>query len=81
MEEKLLKLLKLADLLNEKQNEVYAQIIYTANHSNQLEITIRSKKDFSYVQRFEIQLVKNPIIRMDDVIKLFESYIGGANNE
>lgn len=33
MEEKFLKLVKLADELNEKQDKVYAEIEYTANDS------------------------------------------------
>jgi len=51
MEEKLLKLFKLADSLNEKQDRVYAQIEYIADNSKKLEISIRSKKDFSFVER------------------------------
>ena len=50
MEEKFLKLIKLADELNEKQNRVYAEIHYTADNNKKLEIAIRSKEDFSYIE-------------------------------
>lgn len=46
MKDKLLKIIKLADELNEKQDKVYAEIEYVANDSKKLVISIRSKKDF-----------------------------------
>ncbi len=75
MEEKLLKLFKLADALNEKQDKVYAQINYCANDSKKLEISIRSKEDFSYVERCEIQLSNNHILKWDNIIGLFDNYV------
>ena len=52
MEGSLLKVLKLADTLNEKQSKVYAQIRYTADDRKELEISIRSKED-NIIQLFE----------------------------
>lgn len=52
MEEKLLKVFKLADRLNNKQSKIYATIHYTANNFHKLEIEIRSKKDFSYIEKW-----------------------------
>ena len=56
MEEKLLKIFKLADSLNEKQNKVFAEIEYTADDRKTLQITIREKNTFKYVERYEIKL-------------------------
>ena len=81
MERKLLKILKLADLLNERQDNVYAQIRYTADKDKVLEVSIRSKKDYSYIQQCKIELKEETIIRLDDIISLFESYIGGVCSE
>lgn len=81
MEKNLLKIFKLADLLNEKQNKVYAQLDYFANDSKTLEIAIRSKKDFSYIEKHSIQLTSNSIIKWDNIVELFENYIGGIVNE
>ncbi len=81
MEEKLLKILKLADELNEKQDKVFAQIEYSANDSKKLEIAIRSKNDFSYVEKCEVRLTNDSLIKWDNVIELFEHYVGGASDE
>ena len=75
MEEKFLKLFKLANLLNEKQDNVFAEIDYSANNNKTLKIAIRSKKDFSYIQTCQIQLINNPLISWDNIIKLFEQYL------
>lgn len=81
MEEKLLKIFKLADNLNEKQDRVYAQIEYIADNSKKLEISIRSKKDFSFVERCEIYLNNSSIIKCDNIIAILESYVkNGVNN-
>ncbi len=80
MEEKLLELFKLADLLNEKKNEYYAQIKYTANNHKRLEITIVSRNEIAYIKRFEVSL-NNFLIKWDDIIELFKRYIGGVVNE
>lgn len=81
MEEKFLKLVKLADELNEKQDNVYAEIEYTANDSKKLVISIRKKQDFSYVEKCEVQLNAFSMIEWDNVITLFETFVGGAVNE
>lgn len=81
MEKKFLKLVKLADELNEKQDKVYAEIEYTANNSKKLVISIRSKKDFSFVEKCEVQLNSFSMIEWDNVISLFETFVGGVVNE
>lgn len=81
MENKLLKIIKLADELNEKQDKVYAQIEYTADNSKKLVITIRSKKDYSYIEKCEVQLNTFSMISWDNVITLFETFVGGVVNE
>ena len=80
MEEKLLKIFKLADYLNEKQNKVYAQIIYTADNNKTIEILIKSKKDDSYIERSQFKLYQNPLIKWDNFIEMFESYINSIIN-
>ena len=79
MEEKLLKLLKLADSLNDKQDKVYAHISYSADYNKTLEIAIRRKKDFSYVEKCEIQLRKQSIISIDNIIELLTFYVNGGD--
>lgn len=81
MEENLLKIFKLADTLNEKQDKVYAEVKYTADDRKRLIISIISKKDFCYLERCEIQLANNPLLKWNNIIELFENYIGGVNNE
>ena len=81
MKDKLLKIIKLADELNEKQDKVYAEIEYVANDSKKLVISIRSKKDFSYIEKCEVQLNAFFMIEWDNVITLFETFVGGVVNE
>lgn len=81
MKDKLLKIIKLADELNEKQDKVYAEIEYVANDSKKLVISIRSKKDFSYIEKCEVQLNAFSMIEWDNVIILFETFVGGVVNE
>lgn len=81
MKDKLLKIIKLADELNEKQDNVYAEIEYVANDSKKLVISIRSKKDFSYIEKCEVQLNAFSMIEWDNVITLFETFVGGVVNE
>lgn len=81
MEQKLLEIFKLADELDKKQNVVYAEIEYTADKRKKLVISIRSKKNFKYIERCEIELANNPLIKWDNMIELFRSYVGGACNE
>ena len=56
-------------------------ISYTANNSKTLEIAIRSKENYSYIQQCKVELSKETIISLDNIIELFERYIGGAANE
>jgi len=79
MEEKLLKLFKLADSLNDKQDKVYAHICYSADNQKTLEIAIRNKTDFSYVEKCEIQLRENSLISIDNIIELLTFYINGGD--
>ena len=67
MEQKLLKVFKLADKLNTKQSKVYAEINYSANDSQKLEFIIRSKEDSE--------------IQWDNIISLFETFVGGVSYE
>ena len=81
MEKNLLKIFKLADILNEKQDKVYAHIEYEADNSKKLEIAIRSKADYSYVEKVEVNLTKNNLIKWENIIELLESYVGGVSSE
>lgn len=81
MEEKLLKVFKLADKLNAKQSKIYAEIHYTANEYQKLEICIRRKKDYSYIEKCEICIKDNSDISWDNIITLFETFIGGVKDE
>lgn len=81
MEQKLLEIFKLADELDKKQNVVYADIEYTADKRKKLVISIRSKETFKYIERYEVELANNPLIKWDNMIELFRSYVGGACNE
>ena len=82
MEKHLLKLIKLADELNEKQYKVFAEIHYSGNDSKRLEINIRAKKEYYCVEKIEMQLKQGFLINWESVVHLFEMYVnGGANNE
>lgn len=81
MEKKLLRILQIADELNNKQDKVFAEIEYTADNKKKLQILIRSKEDFSYIEKCEIYLANNALIKWDNIIELFEKYVGGAENE
>lgn len=81
MENKLLRILQIADELNSKQDKVFAEIEYTADSKKKLQISIRSKEDFSYIEKCEIYLANNALIKWDNIIELFEKYVGGADNE
>lgn len=81
MEQKLLEIFKLADELDKKQNVVYSEIEYTADKRKKLIISIRSKKTFKYIERCEVDLANNPIIKWDNIIELFKTYVGGACDE
>ena len=81
MEKYLLELLKLADSLNANQEKVYAQITYYADENKTLEIFIRAKKDFSSIEKCQIQLKQNPQNKLKLITQLFSSYVGGGINE
>ena len=81
MEESLLKIIKLADELNEKQDKVYADIEYKADNTKKLIISIRSKKDYSYIEKFEVILNASAMVEWESVESLFENYVKGASNE
>lgn len=81
MEKHLLKLFKLANELNEKQDKIYAEINYCANDSKKLEISIRNKETYAFIEECEIQLKENSIIKWDNVISLLEVFVGGVTNE
>ena len=81
MEEKLLEIFQLADSLNEKQDRVYAQINYSARDTKTLEISIRFKKNFSFIDSCQIQLADKCLIKFEYIIELFKRYIGGVSNE
>ena len=81
MEEKLLELFKLADYLNEKQDKLFAEIEYSANDRKKLIISIRSKDDYKYIEKCEMELSNNPLLNWNNIVSLFKSYIGGVLNE
>ncbi len=81
MEEKLLELLKIANTLDKKNENVYAEVEYLANHTKKLKISIRKKEDYSYVEECSVMLFNNPISKIDAIIKIFKEYIGGATSE
>ena len=81
MEEKLLKIFKLASKLDAQQNKIYAEIEYRAHNSQKLEISIRSKKDFSYIEKYEIYLGNTTNEKMNEMVTLFETFVGGVLHE
>lgn len=81
MEEKLLKVFQLADKLNNKNSKIYAEIRYEANKYQKLEITIRRKKDYSYIEKCEICITENSEEKWNNIITLFETFVGGVRYE
>ena len=81
MEDKLLKVFKLADKLNKKNSKIYAEIRYEANSYQKLEISIRRKKDYSYIEKCEICITENSEEKWDNIITLFETFFGGVRYE
>lgn len=81
MEKHLLKLIKLADEINEKQDKVFAEIHYSGDDGKKLEICIRTKKEYKYVEKVEMQLKQGSLINWENAVHLFENYVnGGASN-
>ena len=81
MEEKLLKIFKMADSLNEKQDKIYAQIIYTADKNKTIEISVISKENYSYIEKCQFSLCQQSLIKFDNIIELFKSYIDDTTNK
>ncbi len=81
MEEKLLKVFKLADKLNNKNSKIYAEIHYEANAGHKLQICIRRKKDYSYIERCEICITENSEEKWNNIITLFDTFVGGVKDE
>ena len=80
MEEKLLKVFKLADKLNSKNTKKYEEIHYEAHDSHKLQICIIRKKDYSYIERCEICITENSEEKWNNVITLFDIFVGGVRN-
>lgn len=72
---------KLAYSLSERQDKLFADIEYSANDTKRLIISIRTKEEYKYIERCEIELSNNDPIKWDNIIALFENYIGGSTNE
>ncbi len=81
MEKKLLEIFNIVNTLAEKQDNVFAEINYKASSQKILEISIRSQKDFSFIETCKIQLKDNSIIKLDDFTELLKKYVGGFINE
>ena len=81
MEKKLLEVFRLATSLGDRQDKVYAQIEYSANEQKELTISIRSKADYSFIEKCNVQLKNNFFVTLDSIILLLQNYIGGQLNE
>lgn len=81
MEKYLADLFKAAEFLNSHQDKVVAQIIFLGNRYRTLAIHIRTKTDYSIIEKCEIQLKHNPYPKIKAVKELFNAYIGGVLNE
>lgn len=81
MEEKLLKIFKLANYLDTKQDKVFAQITYIANMTKTVKISIKSKNDGSYIESYQCQLSNGSSLKWDNFIKIFENYINYVVNK
>ena len=81
MEKKLLEVFRLATSLGDRQDKVYPQIEYSANDQKELTISIRSKADYSFIEKCNVQLKNNAFVTLDSIILLLQNYIGGQLNE
>lgn len=81
MEEKLLEIFRLSDILNERQDQVYADIEYISNKDKTLTISIRSKKNHAYLEKASFLLSGKSLIKIDDVILIFKHYIYGGKKD
>ncbi|MCI8397666.1 MAG: hypothetical protein HFJ52_08750 [Clostridia bacterium] len=80
MEKKLVEIFRLANTLSDKKYKVYAQIEYSATEQKELTLSIRSKSDYSYLEKCNIQLNQS-YATLDSIILLLRYYIGGQDNE
>ena len=81
MEEKLVELLIVLNKLNESQEKIFGEFDYTADDAKKLEISIRRKGDFKYVERTNISLTNYPVEKLEAIINIFKNYAGGKENE
>ena len=79
MEEKLLELFKVANTLSNTQDELFAEITYTADDTMKIQIDIRRKQSYKYVEKCEVSLINNPVPKLDAIINIFNDYVGGAS--
>lgn len=75
MEEKLLELFKIANEINDKEEGIYVQIVYSADNNKKLDISIVSKDNYSYIEKCSVMLAQKPIQKLNVVIRLLEDYI------
>lgn len=80
MEKKLVEIFRLANTLSDNKYKVYAQIEYSATEQKELNLSIRSKSDYSYLEKCNIQLNQS-YVTLDSIILLLRYYIGGQDNE
>lgn len=76
--EKFILVLSLMELLNETQDKFYAEIKYSMNNVKTLEIAVRSKKDFSYVEKYCMETNNMTSKHWDEVIEILKNYMGGV---
>lgn len=81
MEEKLLELFKLADKLYSKQNKVFAEINYSANKTKTIEVSIRTKEHFKYIEKCKFETRNMTEEKWNEIVKLFDTYVGRCSNE
>ena len=81
MEEKIVELLKLANDINIKQENVYLRIEYTADETKRLEISVINKKTFALVEKMNIMLIFEPVEKLDIIIKFISKYAGDIDNK
>mgnify|MGYP001038208059 CR=1 FL=1 len=80
MEKKLVEIFRLANTLSDNKYKVYAQIEYSATEQKELNLSIRSKSDYSYLEKCNIQLNQS-YVTLDSIILLLRYYIGRQDNE
>lgn len=78
---KLIKVFNLIDTLNAQENGVFAEMSYCANVNKVFEIAIRSKEDFTYIQKCRIEIKDVKSKDLDEMIRILQEYIGGVSDE